>query len=145
MPQTLQIGRVSKRTGLSIDAIRFYERQRLLDRPARTQGGFRLFSDADVQRIQFIRRAQQLGFSLPEIRQLLLLERQDGEACSHVREILQAKLGAVRQKIRELGMLEKQLARSLRKCEDNVQAAPACSEDVCPVLREFSDRVPDED
>ena len=145
MPQTLQIGRVSQQTGLSIDTIRFYERQRLLDRPPRTQGGFRLFSATDVQRIRFIRRAQQLGFSLPEIRQLLLIEREDGEACSHVHEILQAKLGAVRQKIRELGILEKQLARSLRKCEDNVRAAPACSGDGCPVLREFSDRVSDED
>ena len=145
MPSSLQIGRVARKTGLSVDAIRFYERQRLLDHPARSQGGFRLFSPADVQRIEFIRRAQQLGFSLPEIRQLLLLDREDGQACSHMSEILRGKLAAVREKIRELGVLEKQLARSLRKCERSLRPAPTCSEDGCPVLREFSRRGSDED
>ncbi len=136
----MQIGRVARQTGLSVDAIRFYERQRLLDHPARTQGGFRLFSAADIQRIQFIRRAQQLGFSLPEIRQLVLLDREDTQACSHMREILIAKLDAVREKIRELGLLKKHLSRSLRECERNLKAQGACSDDGCPVLREFSSR-----
>ena len=145
MPSSLQIGRVAQKTGLSVDAIRFYERQRLLDHPVRSQGGFRLFSPSDVQRIEFIRRAQQLGFSLPEIRQLLLLDREDGQACSHMSEILRAKLVAVREKIRELGVLETQLARSLRKCERSLRPAATCSDDGCPVLREFSSRGSDED
>ncbi len=66
----MQIGTVSKRTGLSADAIRFYERQRFLERPARTTGGFRLFQAEDVRRIIFIRRTQQLGFSLSETQEL---------------------------------------------------------------------------
>jgi DNA-binding transcriptional MerR regulator len=78
----IQIGRVSKQTGLSVDAIRFYEKQRLLERPPRTDGGLRLFNGRDIQRIHFIRRAQQLGFSLLEIRELLILQRRDeGEIC----------------------------------------------------------------
>jgi MerR family transcriptional regulator, copper efflux regulator len=105
MPTGLQIGKVSERTGLSIDAIRFYEKQRLLDRPPRTEGGFRLFSAQDIERIHFIRRAQQLGFSLPEIRELLVLRRDDGEACSHVLDLLRGKVTTVRNKIRELGVL----------------------------------------
>ena len=60
----IQIGKVSEQTGLSIDAIRFYEKQRLLDRPPRTEGGFRLFNAQDIERIQFIQRAQQLA-SIP--------------------------------------------------------------------------------
>lgn len=145
MPPSLQIGRVARQTGLSADAIRFYERQRLLDHPARTSGGFRLFSPADIQRIRFIRRAQQLGFSLPEIRQLVLVDREDAQACSHMREILRAKLATVREKIRELGVLEKQLVSSLSKCERNLPPRASCSDDGCPVLRELSHRGSDED
>jgi DNA-binding transcriptional MerR regulator len=134
----LQIGRVSEQTGLSVDAIRFYEKQRLLDRPPRTEGGFRLFNAEDVQRILFIRRAQKLGFSLPEIRDLLVLQRDEGKACSHVRELLQDKVGTVREKIRALAVLEEHLTKELRKCERNLKAAENCRRDGCPALREIA-------
>ena len=136
----MQIGRVSEQTGLSIDAIRFYEKQRLLERAPRTEGGFRQFSDEDIQRILFIRRAQQLGFSLHEIGELLLLQGESGTACLHVRELLRAKVSAVREKIRELGILEGQLAKSLRECERNLKPSRNCSQADCPVLRVISRR-----
>ena len=136
MRNGMQIGKVSEQTGLSIDAIRFYEKQRLLERPPRTEGGFRLFQAGDIQRILFIRRAQQLGFSLPEIRELVVLQRDEG-GCSHVRDLLQAKLGLVRTKIQELGILERQLTKNLRKCERNLKPK-ACAKDHCPVLQEIS-------
>src|SRR5215469_2475636 len=100
-------GQVSEQTGLSVDAIRFYKKQRLLERPPRTEGGFRLFRREDIDRIRFIRSVQQLGFSLPEIRELLVLERDPGEACSHVRDLLQGNR-TVRGKVRELRALERQ-------------------------------------
>jgi DNA-binding transcriptional MerR regulator len=140
----LQIGRVSEQTGVSVDAIRFYEKQRLLDRPHRTEGGFRLFHAGDVQRILFIRRAQKLGFSLPEVRQLLVLQRDESKACSHVRELLRDKVITVREKIRELGSLEEHLTKELRKCERNLKAAENCNRDGCPVLREIAHRGPNE-
>ena len=140
MRSGMQIGRVSEQTGLSVDAIRFYEKQRLLERPPRTAGGFRVFNADDIERIQFIRRAQQLGLSLPEIRELLVLQREDGKACSHVRDLLRAKVGAVREKIRELSILERQLAKSLRKCERNLKPAGSCYREECPVLQEISHR-----
>lgn len=130
----LQIGKVSEQTGLSVDAIRFYEKQRLLDRPPRTEGGFRLFSAPDIERIQFIQRAQQLGFSLPEIRELLVLQRGDEEACSHVRDLLRAKVAAVRHKIAELGILEVQLTKSLRKCERQLKLSGDSHKEGCPVI-----------
>jgi DNA-binding transcriptional MerR regulator len=133
----MQIGRVAEQTGLSVDAIRFYERQRLLERPLRTEGGFRLFHSEDVQRILFIRRAQQLGFSLPEIRELLVLQRDEGKTCSHVRDLLRAKLTTVREKIRELSILEEQLTKGLRQCGRNLKAAGKCEHDGCPVLQEI--------
>jgi DNA-binding transcriptional MerR regulator len=136
----IQIGRVSEQTGLSVDAIRFYEKQRLLERPPRTEGGFRLFHAQDIQRIQFIRRAQQLGFSLPEIRELLILQRDEGEACSHVRELLRAKVGTIRNKIRELAVLEKQLTKGLRNCERKLRTSGDSHRGCCPVLEEIAHR-----
>lgn len=134
----IQIGKVSKQTGLSIDAIRFYEKQRLLNRPPRSEGGFRLFSAEDIERIQFIRRAQQLGFSLPEIRELLVVGREDGQACSHVRELLQAKVEIVRNKVRELRLLEEQLTKRLRKCERKLGSSECSYRVSCPVLEEIA-------
>jgi DNA-binding transcriptional MerR regulator len=145
MQSGIQIGKVSEQTGLSADAIRFYEKQRLLERPSRTEGGFRLFNAEDVQRILFIRRAQQLGFSLAEIRDLLILQRDEGSTCSHVRDLLRAEVGTVREKIRELGILEQQLTKSLRKCERNLKAAGHSRSDGCPVIEEISRRGSDED
>jgi DNA-binding transcriptional MerR regulator len=144
MPNGIRIGRVSEQTGLSVDAIRFYEKQRLLERPLRTEGGFRLFNAEDIQRIHFIRRAQQLGFSLPEIRELLVLQRDADKACSHVRDLLRAKVATVREKIRELGILEEQLTKNLRKCERHLKAAGICDQHECPVLQAISQRGSDE-
>ena len=117
MVQGIQIGQVARETGLTVDAIRFYEKQRLLKPALRTEGGFRLFSRQDLQHIQFIRRAQELGFSLSEIRELLVLKGEQVEGCTHVRNMLTAKLDSVRQKIIELRKLENQLAADLKRCE----------------------------
>jgi DNA-binding transcriptional MerR regulator len=136
----IQIGKVSEQTGLSVDAIRFYEKQRLLDRPPRTEGGFRLFNAQDIERIQFIQRAQQLGFSLPEIRELMVLRRDDGKACSHVRDLLRAKVAAVRHKITELGVLEDELAKSLRKCERQLKVSGDSHRGRCPVIEGIAQR-----
>jgi DNA-binding transcriptional MerR regulator len=144
MRSGIKIGRVSEQTGLSVDAIRFYEKQRLLERPQRTEGGFRLFNTDDIQRILFIRRAQKLGFSLPEIREMLILRRDEGKACSHVRDLLRGKVTTVREKIRELGILEEQLTKNLRKCERHLKAAGICDRDECPVLQTISHRGSDE-
>jgi hypothetical protein len=71
---------------------------------------------------------------------LLLLQRDESEACSHVRDLLRAKVSTVREKIRELGLLEKELTRSLRKCERNLKTTGNCRRLGCPVLQEVSHR-----
>jgi DNA-binding transcriptional MerR regulator len=133
MPHGIQIGQVARATGLTVDAIRFYEKQRLLRPALRTEGGFRLFTGQDLQHIQFIRRAQELGFSLSEIRELLALKGGQVEACSHVRDMLTAKLGAVRQKISDLRKLENQLAADLMQCERRLRIRTV-NHEACPVL-----------
>jgi DNA-binding transcriptional MerR regulator len=138
MAQELQIGQVARETGLTVDAIRFYEKQRLIKPAPRTEGGFRLFNDQDINQIQFIRRAQELGFSLNEIRELLALRGGQIEDCSHVRDMLAAKLGSVRQKLADLRKLEAQLAHDLKKCERRLRVH-ASNHDACPVLKAIAE------
>jgi len=138
MTQGIQIGQMARKTGLTVDAIRFYEKQRLLKPAPRTEGGFRLFSRQDLQHIQFIGRAQELGFSLNEIRELLALQGEQVEACSDVRDMLAVKLGAVRKTIAELRKLERQLAADLKQCERRLQSGHD-NHDACPVLNAIAE------
>src|ERR1700730_15688831 len=133
---SLQIGQVAQKTGLSVDAIRFYEKSGLLPCPARTEGGYRLYQEREVADLEFIQRAQQLGFSLNEIRELFSIQRHPNEACAHVRDLIAAKLGVVRTKMAELQKLEMDLAGALRKCGTALRK-PSKQRDCCPVLKEI--------
>ncbi len=140
MTQGWQIGKVAERTGLGIHAIRFYERQGLLRPPVRSEGGFRLFGPDTVRDLRFIREAQNLGFSLSEIRDLLVLRRTNSPGCSHVRDLLAQKLRAVRAKLSELEQLEQELQAALRKCNRDLRRNPGRAERSCPVLEELGRR-----
>ncbi|MDQ6892730.1 MAG: heavy metal-responsive transcriptional regulator [Acidobacteriota bacterium] len=127
-----RIGVVSRRAGLSIDAIRFYERRRLLRSPARSAGGYRLFREEDVDTLLFIERAQELGFSLDEIRELLSLRSNNGKAYPRVQRLLDVKLTVVARKIADLQELEKELASALDECN---AALEKTEPEACPVLK----------
>jgi DNA-binding transcriptional MerR regulator len=131
--QSLHIGDVARQTGLTVDGIRFYEKERLLEQPQRTSGGFRLFSAQDVERVQFIRQVQELGFSLGEVKELLVLRSGSVEACSSVRGMLEQKLVKVRHHIRELHNLEGELKSAMQEC-DTAQRRKRGSRQPCPVL-----------
>src|SRR5579872_4144579 len=133
-----KIGQVAHETGLSIDTIRFYEKQGLLKRSPRTEGGFRLFGAGDIETLKFVRKAQELGFSLNQIRELLILQADHVPACSHVKELLDQKLTAVEQKIRELQNLGRSLKLALRKCKRGLITAAPGHEKSCPVLDEIT-------
>jgi len=89
----MQIGIVAKKIGLSVDAIRFYERNGLLPRPPRTEGGFRRYAENDVETLAFVRRVQGLGFKLSEIRGLLRLRGDRLQPCALVQRRLHEKIG----------------------------------------------------
>ncbi len=138
MTGSLKIGPAARLAGLSIDTIRFYQRQGLLEQPPRTAGGFRLFDSEQLDRLRFIRQAQDLGFSLTEIRELLILESRQTGACSHVQELLERKLAAVRGKLGDLRKLQAKLGKSLRKCRRELRNKTVAHGDRCPVLAEIS-------
>ena len=117
----MQIGLVAKKVGLSVDAIRFYERNALLPRRARTQGGFRRYGEVDVETLAFIRRVQGLGFKLSEIRGLLNLRGSRMQPCAPVRRRLQAKLADVRRKLENLQKLKRELQLALRSCDKEMR------------------------
>jgi|SRR5579871_4791448 len=137
MAQGIQIGKVAEQTGLSIDTIRFYQKIGLVKQPARSDGGFRLFSDTEIQDLVFIQKAQELGFSLTEIKQLSVLNQKQDHACSQVRDLLVSKLKDVREKVDQLLQLEKELKKALRKCSRDLRSNLGSSqhEDCCPVLK----------
>jgi len=135
MAGLLRIGDVAAQTGLTVDAIRFYERERLLQAAARSNGGFRLFSKSDVEDLAFICNAQELGFSLQEIRELITLKRALHPDCKQVEQLLEHKIAAVREKIAALRRLERELQQAMANCESNLRHGQA--ED-CPVLAGIS-------
>ena len=128
----MQIGIVAKRIGLSVDAIRFYERNGLLPHPPRTEGGFRRYGDNDVDTLAFIRRVQGLGFKLSEIRGLLRLRGNRLQPCAPVQRRLREKLADVRRKLSDLRKLEHELRLALRSCKRELRKRNAH----CPILRE---------
>jgi MerR family copper efflux transcriptional regulator len=135
----MQIGTVAKKLGLSVDAIRFYERNALMPRAARTPGGFRQYGEGDVETLAFIRRVQGLGFRLTEIRGLLSLRGSRLQPCAPVRRRLQEKLIDVQRKLADLQKLEHELRLALRRCNRELRNQTAH----CPILREKNVRKPE--
>ena len=131
--QPLHIGEVARQTGVSVDALRFYEKERLLRRPSRTSGGFRLFRAEDIDRVRFIRQVQELGFSLGEVKELLVLRSGSVDACSRVRGLLEQKLIKVRHHIQELRKLEHELQCAMKACH-TAQRRTRRIQQRCPVL-----------
>jgi MerR family transcriptional regulator, copper efflux regulator len=134
----LQIGEVASETGLSADTIRFYERERLLQRPTRSTGGFRLYSRSDIADLDFVRNAQNLGFSLQEIRDLVALRKSRHPDCSRVEKMLEIKIASVQAKIEALRKLERELRRTMIRCQANLRRAEQGRAQDCPALGEIS-------
>jgi DNA-binding transcriptional MerR regulator len=132
----MQIGEIAKRTCLTVDAIRFYEKRKLLPRTIRSAGRFRLYGESSVERLHFIQQMQGLGFSLREIGELIQLRERKVEACDSVRHLLETKLADVRAKMRELKRLERELERDFRKCSRELNHRRRHAACPCPVLEE---------
>lgn len=111
----LKIGEVSKRSGIGIEALRFYEKSGLLDKPSRTYSGYRVYGPEILERLAFIRRAQALGFSLDEIRRIIEDARAGQSPCDEVKEIVSRRLEELDERMREMRRYRRELAETLEE------------------------------
>ena len=118
----MQIGDLSRETGVNIETIRYYERSGVLPPPARLDNGRRVYDDADVRRLGFIRHARDLGFDLQSVQILLALQEQPQASCADASRIAQAQLDEVEQRIARLQSLQLELSRMVTECRKGVVA-----------------------
>lgn len=130
----MNISELARTTGVTVDTLRYYEKQALLDAPARKQNGYRSYTDADLERIRFVRGAQALGFSLAEIKNIIPQLSSGKLGRTEIEQHLQAKMAQIDAHIRQLCALKEDLANTFAslKCSADVpvsvvQATPEIS------------------
>src|SRR5579859_6397589 len=109
----MKIGELAKQTGTSVQALRFYERSGLLPKPTRTESGYRVYAPGDLRRVELIRQAKRLGFSLAEIKRILRLRQQGSCPCSEVVHMLEKHVRETNEQIRRLQRFRRELASTL--------------------------------
>ena len=128
----MRIGELARATATSIETIRFYEREQLLPPPARSEGNYRIYNASHAERLAFIRHCRSLDMALDEIRSLLRFKDSPVDHCGEVNALLDAHIGHVADRIRELRSLERQLKTLRQQCLE-VQ-----DEKECGILRVLS-------
>lgn len=111
--QMLKIGEVSNLSGIGIEALRFYEKSGLLDKPERTESGYRMYSASVLERLAFIKQAQVLGFSLDEIKRIIDDKRAGQNPCAEVRELVRLRLQELDERMQEMQRYRQELATTL--------------------------------
>ena len=123
------IGTAAKLSGVNIETIRYYERVGVVPPPGRTASGRRVYDTESVSRLRFVKRCRELGFPIPEIKSLLGLTYGSPTSCAQAREIGDAHLAAVHEKIRDLKRMERALSDLIELCGNG--------ERECPMLKQL--------
>lgn len=123
------IGKLAQHAEVTTDTVRYYEKEGLLAPARKTGAGYRLYDEDTVRRLRFIRQAQQCGFSLTEIRELLTLKNSDAACCKDVRNVAVEKKLQVEHKIRALQVMSRALSELITICNDETKPL-----DECPIL-----------
>jgi MerR family mercuric resistance operon transcriptional regulator len=127
MEKALRIGEVAGRAGVNVQTLRFYERRGLLPEPPRRASGYREYAPESVRRVRFIKRAQELGFTLAEVEELLRLREDPRIPCREVRATAETKIADIEEKMRRLPAMRAALAALVESCAAN-------REHHCPLL-----------
>ncbi len=125
---SLSIGQLAKRAGGGVETVRFYEREGLLAEPQRRQSGYRQYQSDTIDRLLFIRRAKELGFTLKEIKELLSLRVDEEKTCADVRQQAEAKITDIEDRIRSLQRMKRALVKVTKQCSGNGPTSE------CPIL-----------
>jgi DNA-binding transcriptional MerR regulator len=130
----LQVGEVSRKLGLNPQTIYFYERIGLIPPPSRTEAGYRLFAQEDVDRLTFITHTKTMGLSLDDIREILAAKEQKSPTCQTIHDCLQKKAKAIEETIQQLQILRDELLPLINHCQRNIECQDcANSEESCAV------------
>ncbi len=129
----MKIGELAQRSGVGIDTVRFYERQGLLPKAQRLESGYRVYAAGDVKRLRFVRRAKALGFTLPEIRDLLALSDHRDDDMAAIKTVAIAKMADVEAKLAELQRMRSGLQALVSACPGHGALAD------CPILDALSE------
>lgn len=124
----LTIGKVAEHAGVNVDTLRYYERQDVIGKPSRNGSNYRLYSEDTIRRVRFVKRAQELGFSLTEIKELLELRVSKNASCANVRDQALAKVESLNEKIRSLQSMRRVLVKLANECSDDGPVGD------CPIL-----------
>jgi len=137
--ETLTIGKLARRAGVGVETVRFYERKGLIPEPPRRPSGYRQYPLVAVRRIQFIRRAKELGFTLTEVGELLSLRVDPRTTCADVRGRAEAKVADIDDKILALLYMKSALVRLTEACTGSGPTSE------CPILEALDAEVDDGD
>jgi len=132
--EVMQIGRVAAQAGVNVQTLRYYERRGLLPRPPRTETNYRAYPDDAVLRVRFIKRAQELGFSLMEIKELLSLRAAPRAKCADVLQRAELKIDDIDDKIATLRRMRRALSKLMAECHGSLPVTK------CPILEALDDR-----
>jgi Hg(II)-responsive transcriptional regulator len=132
--ETLRTGEVAAQAGVNIQTLRYYERRGLLQEPERRASGYREYPPDAVQIVRFIKRAQEIGFTLTEIEALLRLRSDQRASCAEVRSAAQAKIEDIEQKIRSLRAMKRALGVLVASCTSDGSVRE------CPILEALDER-----
>lgn len=132
---TLTIGQVADAAAVNVQTVRYYERRGLVAAASRTEAGYRHFGDDTVARLRFIRHAQDVGFSLSEIKELLALRARNGSSCARLEGRTREKIAVVDRRIRDLQRIKRTLERLAAACAERRPT------DGCPILEALEDDV----
>ena len=130
----MRIGEVASQAGVNIETLRYYERRGLLPEPDREASGYRRYQDESVRVVRFIKRAQELGFSLADIEELLRLADGGPASCREVRELAAAKIAEVERRIESLEAMRRSLVALVKTCH---RRAPSSRE--CPLIESIEE------
>lgn len=124
----ITIGKVARDAGVGIETVRFYEREGLLAKPDRTTSGYRQYDQEVIDRLRFIKRAKELGFTLKEIKELLSLKVDPTTTCAEVKSQAEEKIDDIANKIRTLQNMKKALVKLTKECSGSSSSSE------CPIL-----------
>ena len=129
----MKIGELAQRSGVGIDTVRYYEREGLLPKAPRLASGYRVYTQQDVKRLRFVRRAKALGFTLPEIRELFALSYQRDDDMAAMKAAATEKLADVHTKLAELNRIREGLETLVASCPGHGTL------DQCPILNALAE------